>query len=97
MVGAIRKYRVDSGKVLTVLQQIQEDLIPLVRRTPGFAGFFVVNQEDTIVTVNFAIDPRRLQDADATASNWMKTLGSSIVLLSQEVAIGPVAVEAWAE
>ncbi|MBX5459244.1 MAG: hypothetical protein IRZ31_20310 [Thermogemmatispora sp.] len=97
MQGTIRKYRIDSGKAITVIQRIQEDLIPLVRRLPGFMGFYVLNREDQLVTINLSADPRQLREADEVATTWMGTLGSSVVLVSQEVISGPVVVEAAAD
>ncbi len=95
MVGAVRKYRLDSARIITIIQQIQEDLIPIVRRIPGFQGFYVLNKEGVVVTVCLFADPRRLHEADEATTAWMQNLGSSVVLLSQEVVVGSVVVEAF--
>ena len=94
MVGAVRKYRINSGQVITVIQRIQSELLPIVRRVPGFVGFYAVNKDDTLVTINLSSDPRRIQEADAAATSWIQTLGPSVVLLSQEVIVGAVTVDA---
>jgi hypothetical protein len=94
MQGAVRKYRIEGGKLITVIQRIQEELVPLVRRIPGFQGFYALNAEDLLVTIVLATDPRRIQEADEATDNWMRTLGTAVVLVSQQIITGSVVVEA---
>src|SRR5690348_15453498 len=92
MIGAISKYRLDKGHIIEVVQKAQQNLAPLVRRTPGFVGFYTLADGDTIATVLFCSDPQGLREAHETVRNWIGALGASIIQQSQDVLSGEVTV-----
>ena len=46
MYAVIRKYNIIAGTVGELMQHVQEDLIPMISRMPGFRAYYVVEVGD---------------------------------------------------
>ncbi len=73
MYGSIRRYRIRSGSASDIIEKVKEGLVPLLERTPGFAGYFLVNAESNRAT-SFTIgdDREAVERMNRVALDWVR-------------------------
>jgi hypothetical protein len=92
MFAAIRYYRTDPDAIESVVRQIKEGFVPVIRETPGFVAHLVlVAREDEIVAVSVFEDQRGAEESNEKAKEWVRQ-NLSELLPSPEFADGEVVV-----
>jgi hypothetical protein len=80
MYGSIRRYRIRSGNFNEIVNRVKEGLVPLLEKTPGFVGYYVINTNDSKAT-SFTIceNQAAVDAANHVALDWVKrTLGNQL-------------------
>ncbi len=72
MYGSIRRYRIRSGNVGEIVDRVKAGLVPLLEKTPGFLGYYVLNAESNRVT-SFSIGESReaVGEMNRLALEWV--------------------------
>ena len=73
MYGSLRRYRIRSGNVGEIVDKVKASLVPLLERTPGFLGYYVLNAEGNRVT-SFSIGESReaVGEMNRIALEWVR-------------------------
>ncbi len=73
MHGSIRRYRIRSGTVTEIVEKVRTGLLPLLEKTPGFVGYYVINAEANRAT-SFTIGDSHeaLNELNRIALEWVK-------------------------
>jgi excisionase family DNA binding protein len=85
--AVIRRYRVDRGVVSEVIRQITEDFAPLIERSPGIVGYYVVvdAQDGAFATVTICEHQAAIEASNKMAAAWMQRYLSSKILGQEKV------------
>ncbi len=73
MYGSIRRYRVASGRFDEIVRAVKEGLLPLLQKTPGFLGYYVIDTKDDRAT-SFTIceNQAAVDQANRIALGWVE-------------------------
>ncbi len=73
MYGSIRRYRIASGNFDEIVNTVKEGLVPLLEKTHGFLGYYIVDTKDNKAT-SFTIceDQAAVDQANRVAMDWVK-------------------------
>ena len=94
MFAAIRQYQVDPGSVEEVARRVEEGFVPIMRETPGFVAYFVLNAgQGEIGSVSLFEDQQSAEESNRRAEEWVSQ-NLSDVLPSPTFAAGEVLVYA---
>ena len=92
MFAAIRYYRTDPDSIESVVRRVKEGFVPIIRETPGFLSYFILNPRlGEIVSVSVFEEQRSAEESNKKAEEWVKH-NLSELLPSPEVADGEVVV-----
>jgi transposase InsO family protein len=73
MFAAIRYYRTDPDSIESVVRQVREDFVPIIRETPGFVSYFVLTpRQGEIVSVSVFEEERSAQESNMKAEEWVR-------------------------
>ncbi len=72
MYGSFRRYRIRSGNAADIIEKVEAGLAPLLEKTPGFVGYYVLNAESNRVT-SFSIGESReaVGEMNRVALEWV--------------------------
>lgn len=92
MYGSIRRYRIRTGTVDEIVAKVKEGLLPILEKTPGFGGYFILNAESNRAT-SFTIgdDRAAVENMNRIALDWVKA-NMPDRLSEPEVLSGPMPV-----
>ena len=91
MYAAVQRYQAEASAVDEGIERIQDGLVPILRRAPGFVAYYVVNAGDGIVVaVSVFQDRDRAEAASRMAADWAErnlsgALGEPIVTVGDVV------------
>ncbi len=73
MYGSIRRYRVRMGSVNEIIEKVQQGLVPLLEKVPGFAGYYVINADSNRAT-SFTVGTSReaVEAMNRVALDWVR-------------------------
>ena len=72
MHAAIRQYQVDPGSVEEVARRVEEGFVPIMRNTPGFVAYFVLNSgQGEIGSVSVFEDQQGAEESNRRAEEWV--------------------------
>ncbi len=73
MYGSIRRYRIASGTVDEIVNTVKEGLLPLLEKTPGFLGYYIVDTKDNKAT-SFTVceNQAAVDQINRVALDWVK-------------------------
>ena len=94
MFAAIRYYRTEPDSVNNVVQQVKEGFVPVIRDTPGFVSYFVLDpseREGEIVSVSVFEGQQGAEESNRKAEDWVRQNLSDLLPLP-EFAAGEVVV-----
>jgi len=94
MFAAIRYYRTEPDSVNNVVQQVKEGFVPVIRDTPGFVSYFVLDpseREGEIVSVSVFESQQGAEESNRKAEDWVRQNLSDLLPLP-EFAAGEVVV-----
>ena len=95
MYAVIRKFnRMRSPE--EAARRAEAGLIPILRQSPGFRGYYVVRSGEMIVSISMFDTQDAVQDAHLRAVGWIKDNLSDLVDGEPEVISGEVVVSAAA-
>ena len=73
--AAIQRYRVDSASSSELIEQIIEELVPLISGSLGILEYYLLDAQDgAFATVTICEDQADLQAANTMAEDWMRHL-----------------------
>ena len=83
--AAIQRYRVDSASSSELIEQIIEELVPLMSGYPGILEYYLLDAQDgAFAMVTICEDRADLQAANTMAEDWMKHLLATKLLNDQQ-------------
>ncbi len=90
MYGSFRRYRIRSGNATDIIEKVEAGLVPLLAKTAGFVGYYVLNAESNRVT-SFSIGESReaVGEMNRVALEWV-TQNLPDRLSEPEVIAGPL-------
>lgn len=93
MYASIRRYNVNAAAMAEVIQRVDEDFAPLIRRAPGFVSYNLVQVSDhTVISISLFVDQEGAEESNRIAANWVApNIGSLVQGLAQTIE-GPVVV-----
>lgn len=92
MYASIRRYE-GSGRVDKITQLVKEDLLPILRKVPGFIAYYGIDARYGVaVTVTIFEDRGAAVKANKLAEKWAEGVLSSNFIKSPEVISGEVLV-----
>jgi excisionase family DNA binding protein len=79
--AVIRRYQVDAKLSSTVVEQILERFVPLIKESQGLLAYYVIDAGDGIfATITICEDKEKVDKSSTVAAEWLKQyLASSIV------------------
>jgi len=73
MFGSIRRYRVRSGSVTDIIENVKTGLVPVLEQVPGFAGYYIINAESNRATSFTVGDSQEAVDQmNRVALQWVQ-------------------------
>ena len=96
MYTVIRKYNLIRGSKEELIQHVQESLVPLLNKVPGFRAFFLVDAGDNEVAIISIFDT--LADAKAAAplmEEWVAEYAESFLQGNSKIAAGQVRIQQY--
>ena len=85
MCAAIQRYRVDSASSSELIEQIIEELVPLMSGYPGILEYYLLDAQDgAFAMVTICEDRADLQAANTMAEDWMRHLLATKLLDDQQ-------------
>ena len=95
MYAVIRKFnRMRSPE--EAARRAEAGLIPILRQSPGFRGYYVIRNDEMIVSISMFDTQDAVQDAHLRAVGWIKDNLSDLVDGEPEVISGEVVISAAA-
>lgn len=92
MYASIRRYE-GSGRIDEISQLVKEDLLPILRKIPGFVAYYAVDARYGVaVTITIFEDRGAAVKANKLAEKWVEENLSSAFIKSPEVISGDVVV-----
>lgn len=74
MYAAIRRYNIAPGSANTIIDRVNEEFLPMLRRRPGFVAYYLVSPGDgTIVAVSVFDDRDGVEASTRMATDWVRT------------------------
>jgi hypothetical protein len=68
---SIKKYKIKFGKSLDIVQEATESFYPLVQKLEGFRKYYVLCDDDHLVTVSIFTNSKGGIEANRLALEWM--------------------------
>ena|SRR5437764_9539345 len=82
MYGSIRQYKVDSNVVIRILQQFQQELIPIIRAMPEYKSFYVITKgTESMVTVAIFDSREGANRADLEVQSMLQGMEALVLTL----------------
>jgi excisionase family DNA binding protein len=83
MYAVIRQYRVDPDRSEELIQLVEEQLVPLVEKVPGFVAYYLVDtDEGTIASMSICKDRIGQEECSRLAEEWVKENLQTLFLFS---------------
>ena len=73
MHATIRRYEgVDTTRINDVVSRVDETFIPQIRELPGFAGYFLMEADNGVLSsIRLFETPEQLDESTKLVSNWI--------------------------
>lgn len=92
MYASIRRYE-GAGKVDEITRLVKEDLLPILKKVPGFIAYYAVDARYGVaVTITIFKDRGAAVQANKLAEKWVEENLASTFIKSPEVMSGQVVV-----
>ena len=73
MFTSIRKYRVRRGSVEELARRVQDGFVPLMRQTPGFRGYYLLDGgPDVLITISIFDSADEAFASNQSAAGWVR-------------------------
>ena len=73
MYAVIRQYRVDPDRSEELIQLVEEQLVPLVEKVPGFVAYYLVDTgEGTLASMSICENRTGQEECSRLAEEWVK-------------------------
>lgn len=93
MYANVRRHTFKPGKVIEGARQIEQEVVPIISKIPGFLSFYVVHSGEDTITVMGVFETREAAEkAGPQAIAWVNEHLAAIVAGPEEVTNGPVLV-----
>ena len=93
MIITIRSRKLISGSADLLMQKLDEELVPIISKEPGYIGYYVIDSGDAVVTaISIFEDSPSSEASNKLAECWVQQNLGSMVPEPAEVISGPVVV-----
>jgi heme-degrading monooxygenase HmoA len=92
MFCVVRKYTLKAGEKEEVIERAEKHYVDIVSDTPGFVGFFVVNQGDAALTISIFHSEEESKASDHKAARFVREHLAEHVEGPFDVVHGPVVI-----
>ena len=93
MYGAIREYKIKSGKAEEIVERVRAEFVPLIERASGFVGYTLAQiGVDGIVTTSTFENRTQAEESVRMAAGWVKEHLASFVTSPPRVTTGELVV-----
>jgi heme-degrading monooxygenase HmoA len=73
MFTSIRRYRVKRGSVEVLAGRVRESFVPLIRGSPGFKGYYLLDGgPDVLITISMFDTPEQALASNVQAADWVR-------------------------
>jgi hypothetical protein len=92
MYTAIRRYEgLSAGSVEEITRKVKEGFVPIIKGTPGFVGYYVVDSGGgTIASISVFQDKAGADESVRRAAEWVRQNLGSLVPNPPQVTTGEV-------
>jgi heme-degrading monooxygenase HmoA len=95
MYAAIRRYNIAPGSADSIVQRVNERLLPVLNQMPGFIAYYLINPGDgTVVSVSVFEDRAGADASTRTATEWVRQHLGAVVRTAPVIVTGVVATQA---
>lgn len=92
MFVSVRRYKV-TGSVTELARRIEESFVPLLKRSPGFKGYYMVDARDgTMATISIFSTRAMAEESNDAAAEWVKENAKEFHPDAPEITAGEVKV-----
>jgi hypothetical protein len=93
MFSSIRTYKVTCGSVEELTRRAQEGFVPLVRRMPGFRGYYLINGgPDVLIAICVFETAEGALTSNDMAVDWIRTNVLESTTSMPEIIVGDVVI-----
>lgn len=93
MFSSIRTYKVTRGTVEELTRRAREGFVPLVRRMPGFRGYYLVNSgPDALIAISVFETAEEALASNDMAADWVRSNILESAAGAPEIIIGDVVI-----
>jgi hypothetical protein len=94
MFTSIRKYQVRRGAVEELARRVQDGFVPLMRQTPGFRGYYLLDGgPDVLITISMFDSADEAFASNESAANWVRNHVLEFTKGMPEVMVGNALIE----
>jgi heme-degrading monooxygenase HmoA len=97
MFCVVRKYTLKAGEKQEIVDKAEQHYVDIVSDTPGFVGFFVVNEGDSALTISIFHSEEESKASDHKAARFVREHLAEHVNGPFDVVHGPVVVSKFAK
>jgi quinol monooxygenase YgiN len=91
---SIRSYRIKPGKSDELIQKVQSGFVPLIRKSEGFIGYYVVDAgDDRIASISVFRDKAGAEQSTRSAADWVASNIADLVEGPPEVLSGEARID----
>ena len=93
MIITIRSRKLISGSADLLMQKLDEELVPIISKQPGYIAYYVIDSGNDVVTaISIFKDASTSEASNKLAESWVKQNLGPMVPGAPEVISGPVVV-----
>ena len=97
MFCVVRKYRVRPDAKEQAVEKAEKHYVDVVSDSPGFVGFYVVNEDEAVLTISLFQTQAESEASNAKAAHFVREHLAGLVEGPLEVVQGPIYVSKVAE
>jgi heme-degrading monooxygenase HmoA len=91
MFSSIRRYVVEQGTVEELIRRVQEGFVPIVRRMPGFRGYYLLSGGPAVlIAISVFDDAEGALASNEQAADWVRNNVASSTTGRPEIIVGDV-------
>ncbi|MCC6167331.1 MAG: hypothetical protein IT329_08900 [Caldilineaceae bacterium] len=92
MYTSIRRYTITAAETVEeITRRVKEGFVPIIRQTPGFVAYYLVDAGDGVVaTISMFDDQAGAEESNRRAADWVKQNLAHVASDAPQVTAGQV-------
>lgn len=92
MYTSIRRYTITAAETVEeITRRVKEGFVPIIRQTPGFVAYYLVDAGDGVVaTISMFDDQAGAEESNRRAADWVKQNLAHVASGAPQVTAGQV-------